>query len=71
MKYLLLHDLYIIQSLDMLHPLKVAVVNVLRADFCQISNLNVDDILILPDYARDLAAMFINTMFAQPTLPEG
>lgn len=55
----------------MLHPLKIAVVNFLRADFCQISTINIDDIVLLPAYARDLAAMFINTLFAQSALPEG
>lgn len=68
---LLLYFCCVVQGLDMLHPLKIAVVNFLRADFCQISNLNVDDIVVLPVYSRELAAMFINTLFAQFTRLEG
>lgn len=48
----------------MSHQLKVAVVKTLRTDFCRNSSINIQDILQLPVYAKDLAVIFISTTFA-------
>ena len=58
--------LIFLQLIDVNHPLRIALVNTLRNDFCQIYYLNANDLLRLPLLARDMSAAFINTFFYQP-----